>query len=104
MPQNCTVSRSDSTFRVEVTVVSDYFSPIMGDFVLTFKKPTTSGLLPTDLNEDGIVNMLDLTIVAAAFGSRPGGKNWNVAADFDGNGRINIIDVVVVAKDFGRTA
>jgi hypothetical protein len=54
LPQNCTVSRSDNMFQVGVTVVSDLFSPIKGDFLLTFKKATTSGFLSTDLNEYGI--------------------------------------------------
>jgi hypothetical protein len=60
--------------------------------------------LPTDLNQDGIVNIIDIAIVARAFGSRPGDPNWNATADMDKNGWINIIDVATVARDYGKTA
>jgi len=59
--------------------------------------------LPTDLNKDGIVNILDIAIVASAFRSRPGDPGWNPDADLDGNEIINIIDIAAVAIDFGKT-
>ncbi len=60
-------------------------------------------LLPTDLNKDGIVDSLDLVIVASAYGSKPGDANWNEIADIDNNGCINIYDFCAVAKDLGKT-
>ena len=60
--------------------------------------------LLTDLNADGTINILDITIVAIAFGSRPESPGWNFIADLDQNGVINIIDITKVAKDFGKTA
>jgi len=54
-----------------------------------------------DVNGDGVINILDIVIVAKAFGSRPGDWNWNPDADFDGNGLVNILDVFRVAKKFG---
>jgi hypothetical protein len=57
----------------------------------------------TDLNKDGTVNIVDISIVARAFGSTPLSPNWNFIADLDQNGVINIIDVTKVAKDFGKT-
>lgn len=64
-----------------------------------------SDLFPmeTDLNKDRTVNILDITIVAAAYGSKPGDPKWNVLADLDMNGQVNIIDVTMVAKDYGKT-
>jgi len=56
----------------------------------------------TDLNADGTVNIVDIAIVAKAFGSQPGEANWNPDADLDGTGSINIIDITLVAIDFGR--
>ncbi len=61
------------------------------------------GFLPTDLNKDGVVNILDITVVARAFGAKPGDNNWNAIADLDGNGEINILDITKVAKDYGKT-
>jgi hypothetical protein len=60
------------------------------------------GSPPTDLNGDGQVNIVDVTIVASAFGSRPGSPKWNLDADIDKNGVVNIVDVSIVARDFGK--
>jgi hypothetical protein len=60
--------------------------------------------LLTDLNADGVINIVDVTIVARAFGSRPGSPSWNFIADLDQNGVVNIVDVTKVAKDLGKTA
>jgi hypothetical protein len=73
---------------------------------------TIPAFLPTDLNKDGTVNILDIAIVAKAFGSHgpdipnpgdPPSKNWNATADMDKNGWINIIDIATVARDYGKT-
>jgi parallel beta-helix repeat protein len=65
------------------------------------KRPLNYGPNP-DLNRDGTVNILDITIVARAFGSHQGDKNWNSTADLDNNGWINILDISIVAKYFGK--
>jgi glucose/arabinose dehydrogenase len=64
----------------------------------------TVGPLSTDLNGDGKVDILDVTIVAKAFGSKLGDPKYDVQADLDQNGVVNIIDISKVAKDFGKTA
>ena len=60
-------------------------------------------LIPTeeDLDRDARVSITDIAVVAKAFGSKPGGPNWNSNADLDGNEIVNIIDVAFVAKKFG---
>ncbi len=45
-----------------------------------------------DLNRDGIVNILDLVIIANAFGKD--------APDVNGDGTVNVLDLVVVANAF----
>ena len=62
-----------------------------------------SRILPTDLNKDGKVNILDVTIAAIAYKSKPGDLNWNEAADIDKNGVIDIMDITKVAVDYGKT-
>jgi len=47
-----------------------------------------------DVNEDGVVNILDLVAVANGFG-----KN---APDVNGDGVVNILDLVAVANQFGQ--
>ena len=48
--------------------------------------------LPADVNADGVVNILDLVIVANAFGE--------AAPDLNGDGVVNIQDLVIVANAF----
>jgi len=97
----------------------NYFSLLPGENKEvngTFAAKDLNGTIPTveiggwnilrikgDLNGDGIVNIVDVSIVAKAFGSRPGDPAWNETADMDENGVINIIDVAKVAKEFGKT-
>jgi hypothetical protein len=57
-----------------------------------------------DVNNDGRVNVLDVSIVATAFGSKPLGTGWNSAADLDNNGIINIVDIAIVATECGNAA
>ena len=45
-----------------------------------------------DVNEDGVVNILDLVLVANAFGEE--------APDLNGDGIVNILDLVIVANAF----
>ena len=47
---------------------------------------------PTDVNGDGIVNILDLVAIANAFGKD--------APDVNGDGTVNILDLVAVANAF----
>ena len=55
--------------------------------------------IPGDLNDDGIVNILDLVLVASAFG-----QTGETAADLNGDGTVNIQDLVMVASRFGGAA
>ena len=49
---------------------------------------------PADLNGDGVVNILDLTLVAQAFGKD------GLEADVNGDGVVNVFDLVFVANQF----
>lgn len=55
-----------------------------------------------DLNIDGTINIVDISIVAMAFGTKEGDENYNPIADLDGNNEINIIDISKVARHFGE--
>ena len=52
-----------------------------------------------DANGDGVVNIIDLTLVASNFG-----KTGQNDADVNGDGVVNIIDLTLVAGAFGNTA
>ena len=51
-----------------------------------------------DLNSDGVVNILDLVLVASHFGTT------HATADLNADGTVNIKDLVIVAKAWGRVA
>lgn len=57
-----------------------------------------------DMNDDGIVDIFDVVILADAFGSYPGHPNWNPDADLNNDDVLDILDVVTIAKKFGATA
>ena len=50
--------------------------------------------VPADLNADGTVNILDLVVVANAFGKQ--------VPDLNADGTVNILDLVIVANAFGN--
>jgi hypothetical protein len=61
-------------------------------------------LLPMegDLDHDGTISIIDITIIAMAFGSEKGGSRWNEKADIDCSGAINIVDIFIVARNFQK--
>ena len=52
-----------------------------------------------DVNDDGVVNILDLSFVAARFG-----QNDQTEADVNGDGVVNIQDLIVVASEIEAAA
>jgi len=61
-----------------------------------------------DINQDTKCDIKDIAIVAKAYGSKPGDKNWNPKADITGpiylvpDGKVDIRDIALVAKHFGE--
>ena len=66
---------------------------------IVFELVSTS-LIPTkhpyDMNADRVVNILDLTFVAARFGQT------DPKADVNGDGTVNILDLTLIAQNFGN--
>ena len=58
------------------------------------EEDTTPELSPYDVNADGVVNILDLTFVAARLGE------MDPEADVTGDGIVNILDLVRIAGNF----
>ena len=85
-------------------VISIAFSPDGNTFasngldgiVLFWELPAAApAQLAEDVNKDGVVNILDLTLVASNFGKS--GKN---DADVNADGLVNILDLTLVAAAF----
>jgi len=60
--------------------------------------------IPEDFNLDGKVDLADLTILAYAYGSRPGDPRWNVACDLKNDGTVDLADLVTFAMHYGWVA
>jgi nitrous oxidase accessory protein len=58
--------------------------------------------LQGDVNYDTVVNIVDISIIAKAFGSRLGGANWNPRCDLNDDNIINILDLSGAATSFGK--
>jgi len=97
---NSYISNSLNTSSVSNDVPLDTVDQkyIYAELTLTFK-PTLLG----DLNGDCTVNIIDLNIVARAYGTRPGNEKWNPVADLNDDDVINIIDMNIVARQYGKT-
>ena len=53
-----------------------------------------------DVNSDGVVNILDLVVIASEFGN----QGQNLAADVNRDGIVNILDLILVAGMFEGAA
>lgn len=58
----------------------------------------------SDVNGDGIVDILDLALVASVYGTSEGHPRYNPEADLNENDKIDIRDIAMVARDFGKTS
>ncbi len=59
-------------------------------------------LRASDINADGVVNILDLTLVAAQLGTTPA-ADQTPNTDVNGDGTVNILDLTLVASHLGKT-
>jgi len=60
-------------------------------------------ILTGDINSDGIVDYLDLNVIARAFGSEPGQLRWDSRADLNNDGIIDYLDINLCAKNYGKS-
>jgi hypothetical protein len=55
-----------------------------------------------DVDGNGQVDIFDVRLIAAAFGSYPGNPRWNPDYDLNQSGGIDIFDIRLAAKNFGK--
>ena len=81
----------------EMTVFDKAGNTFRTDFteIVRFKVDDNTVYAKSDVNEDGVTNILDLVIIAAFDVS-------NDRADVNDDGTVNILDLVVVASQFGE--
>jgi Tol biopolymer transport system component len=85
--------------------ISAYVWPVPGE-TDTADNTRTGGwvvvTIPGDVNADGTVNILDISIAARSYGTKPGDTKWNPNADINEDGTINILDISAIAKEYGK--
>ena len=78
---------------------ADYDKANWADLFITAEG--VESLASEDVNRDGMVNILDLVLVAQAFGGKPPN---NARADVNNDGQVNVLDLVLVARALGENA
>jgi hypothetical protein len=58
----------------------------------------SNGSVLGDVDGNGTVNCLDVSIVKSAFGTHTGQPGYNVAADINNDGTVNILDLFIVSR------
>jgi len=103
----------DGTNITSNNPVTEHAYKTVGNFQISLKILDSKGLSSTtttnitvnlfgDLNLDGTVNIIDISIVAYSYGSSPENERWNPKADVNHDGTIDVRDVALVAKEFGK--
>ena len=60
-------------------------------------------ILLGDVNDDGKVDITDIAMVIAAYGSTPGSPRWDPKLDLDDSLSIDVTDVSIVIAQYGNT-
>jgi len=91
------VAEGTYTIRAEASVLfgeTDIADNSLIDGTVELKRPG-------DANDDGIVNVYDLNIVAKALGTSVGDPDYDLRADFNSDGTIDDIDVEILQLYWG---
>jgi hypothetical protein len=69
----------------------------------TFSAPPTR-LLGGDANNDGLIDIGDLTCIGGSFGGAPVLCGTNGSSDINADGEVNILDLVLAGGNYGLTS
>jgi len=72
------------------------------DIVVLESHLATTKVLLGDMDSDGYVGPIDLSMVAAAYGKRRGEPLYNRLADLDDDGYIGAVDLSILAACYGK--
>ena len=99
----CALGLEGVTVMVDSDADGVFESSLNSDGELTAHEFESDVHQSIDLNGDGEVNIIDVSIAAMAFGSNPLDPNWNIIVDLNNDQIINILDISTVAMKFGKT-
>jgi hypothetical protein len=83
--------------------IEEYLSPVPFEQNQTHNNYTVGDItvtIPGDINGDFKVKLVDLVLLANAYGTTPGRLNWNPNADIDNNNTVGLSDLVILAKNY----
>lgn len=69
--------------------------------VVSAQEADFDGRLASDVNADGLINILDLVYVAKHFDEMPDDE-LSPNPDINGDGTVNILDLTLIASHFGK--
>jgi endo-1,4-beta-xylanase len=69
----------------------------------TYTKIPSTPAISVDLNNDGVVNMADVILLATKFNSIKGDSKFVDAYDLTRDGAINMADVIMIASNFNKS-
>ncbi len=86
----------------DTNLTSDWESPIPHSvYDGSYQAPRAE--LTGDLNDDGIVDIVDIVKCALAFGSKRGEPRYDPECDINNDDIVDIVDLVIIAIHFGCT-
>ena len=104
---NSLFSWDTTTYQPGCYFVTATLAPVSGELIasqfdnsLTFRVHV---LYLGDLNRDGVVNIIDVAILANSYATTPGSPNWNPNADLNHDNVINIIDLAILANNYAKS-
>jgi len=56
--------------------------------------------IPSDLNGDGRVNIMDMAMIGQHWGETPESEGWDPAMDLNNDGVINVGDMVIIGQNW----
>ena len=96
------LKQGDNLLLVKVSERDGGWSMFIGidaDVNAVYKRPPDA-VVSGDINGDGVVNILDLIVIASELGN----AGANLAADVSGDGVVNILDLILAAGMFDGAA
>lgn len=90
-----------SNYTISAEAVPVLYETDLEDNILT--DGVVEVWLMGDINGDRVVDMTDMGLVGAAFGSAPGDLYWRAEADLDQNNLVDMTDLGLVAQNYGKT-
>jgi len=88
-----------------ITTLVAIFVIVIFIFIYFYKlssRTTSPKGMKEDVNHDGQIDIVDISMVGRAFGSKAGDPNWNPDADINKDGKVDDTDMYMVEEMFKK--